>query len=90
MYITIFLSFTSCNIKTITKCNSQVPKIKEVFSVILEQTMVPKNVRWQYHIVQDVLVVQKGESPFAVLKLAFLYNGEKFIEDLDDLTVSFQ
>ena len=37
---------------------------------------------------QDVPLVEKGESPFAVLKLAFLYNGEKFVEDLEDLTVS--
>ena len=50
--------------------------------------MNPKNTRWQIHIVQDVPVVEKGESPFAVLKLAFLYNGEKFVEDLEDLTVS--
>ena len=47
-----------------------------------------KGTRWQIHTVQDVLVVEKGESTFAVLKLAFLYNGEKFVEDLEDLTVS--
>ena len=49
-----------------------------------------KGTRWQTHTVQDVPVVEKGESTFAVLKLAFLYNGEKFIEDLEDLTVTFQ
>nr|XP_040251390.1 trichohyalin-like [Aegilops tauschii subsp. strangulata] len=63
-----------------------VPRIKEVFNAILEQTMNPKKTRWQIHTVQDVPVVEKGESPFAVLKLAFLYNGEKFVEDLEDLT----
>lgn len=45
-----------------------------------------KGTRWQTHTVQDVPVVEKGESTFAVLKLAFLYNGEKFVEDLEDLT----
>ena len=47
-----------------------------------------KGTRWQTHTVQDVPVVEKGESTFAVLKLAFIYNGEKFVEDLEDLTVS--
>ena len=67
---------------------SQVPRFKEVFNTILEQTMNPNKTRWQIHTVQDVSVVEKGESPFAVLKLAFLYNGEKFVEDLEDLSVS--
>ena len=69
---------------------SQVPRFKEVFNTILEQTMNPNKTRWQIHTVQDVPVVEKGESTFDVLKLAFLYNGEKFIEDLEDLTVTFQ
>ena len=47
-----------------------------------------KGTRWQIHTVQDVPVVEKGESTFVVLKLAFIYNGEKFVEDLEDLTVS--
>ena len=67
---------------------SQVPRFKEVFNTILGQTMNAKGTRWQTHTVQDVPVVEKGESTFAVLKLAFLYNGEKFVEDLEDLTVS--
>ena len=50
--------------------------------------MNPKKTRWQIHTVQDVLVLEKGESPFAVLKLVFLYNGEKFVENLEDLIVS--
>ena len=52
--------------------------------------MCPKKTRWQFHTVQDVPMVEKGASPFVVLKLASLYNGEKFIEDLEDLTVTFQ
>ena len=67
---------------------SQVPRFKEVFNTILRQTMTPMRTRWQIHTVQDVPVVEKGETTFAVLKLAFLYNGEKFVEDLEDLTVS--
>ena len=67
---------------------SQVPRFKEVFNTILGQTMNAKGTRWQTHTVQDVPVVEKGESTLAVLKLAFLYNGEKFVEDLEDLTVS--
>nr|XP_020189335.2 uncharacterized protein LOC109774990 [Aegilops tauschii subsp. strangulata] len=63
-----------------------VSRIKEVFNTILEQTINPNKTRWQIHTMQDVPVVEKGESPFAVLKLAFLYNGEKFVEDLEDLT----
>ena len=51
--------------------------------------MKPKSAKWQYKFVQDVPMVEKGESPFAILKLAFLYNGVKFIEDIDDFTVSF-
>ena len=50
--------------------------------------MTPMRTRWQIHIVQDVPVVEKEESTFAVLKLAFIYNGEKFVEDLEDLIVS--
>ena len=67
---------------------SQVPRFKEVFNTILGQTMNAKGTRWQIHTVQDVPVVEKGESTFVVLKLAFLYNGAKFVEDLEDLTVS--
>ena len=67
---------------------AQVPRFKEVFNTILEQTMNPNKIRWQIHTVQDVPVVEKGESTFAVLKIAFLYNGEKFVEDLEDCIVS--
>nr|XP_045089557.1 myosin-1B-like [Aegilops tauschii subsp. strangulata] len=63
-----------------------VPRFKEVFNTILGQTMNAKGTRWQIHTMQDVPVVEKGESTFAVLKLAFLYNGEKFVEDMEDLT----
>ena len=68
---------------------SQVPRFIEVFNTILGQTMNAKGTRWKIHTVQDVLVVEKGESTFAVLKLAFLYNGENFVEDLEDLTVIY-
>ena len=67
---------------------SQVPRFKEVFNIILGQTLNAKGTRWQTHTVQDVPVVEKGESTFVVLKLAFIYNGEKFFQDLEDLTVS--
>ena len=67
---------------------SQVPRFKEVFNTILGQTMTPMRTRWQIHTVQDAPVVEKGESTFAVLKLAFIYNSEKFVQDLEDLTVS--
>ncbi|VAH73423.1 unnamed protein product [Triticum turgidum subsp. durum] len=63
-----------------------VPRFKEVFNIILGQTLNAKGTRWQTHTVQDVPVVEKGELTFVVLKLAFLYNGEKFVEDLEDLT----
>ena len=67
---------------------SQVPRFKEDFNTILGQTMTPMRTRWQIYTVQDVPVVEKGESTFVVLKLAFIYNGEKFVQDLEDLTVS--
>ena len=47
---------------------SQVPRLKEVFNIKLGPTMNAKGTRWQTHTVQDVPVVEKGESTFAVLK----------------------
>ena len=50
------------------------PRRKEIFNVILQETMKPKNAKWEIHIVQDVPIVERGESPFVVLKFIFLYN----------------
>ena len=33
--------------------------------------------------------VEHGESLYAVLRFALLYNGERFIKDIDDFEVSF-
>ena len=48
--------------------------MKEIFNVILQETMKPKNAKWEIHIVQDVPIVERDESPFVVLKFIFLYN----------------
>ncbi|KAI4975747.1 hypothetical protein ZWY2020_049354 [Hordeum vulgare] len=39
---------------------------------------------WQVDILEDMPMVNKGESAYVALKLAFLYNGIKFVEDIDD------
>jgi hypothetical protein len=39
--------------------------------------------------VSDLPKVQIGESPYAVLRFVFLYNGEKLIQEIDDYDVSF-
>lgn len=48
-----------------------------------------KKNRWPVHFVEDVPKVEIGESPFAVLRFAFLYDGNNFIEDIDNFDVSF-
>ena len=38
------------------------------------------NVNW----VNDLPKLELGESPYAVLRFAFVFNGERLIEDIDD------
>ena len=68
----------------------QVPRFKEVFNIIFKNQMENEKSKWDVHFVQGVPKVEKGESPFAVLRFAFLYDGKDFIEDIDNFDVSFR
>ena len=44
--------------------------------------------RYTINWVNDLPKLEFGESPYAVLRFAFIFNGEKLIEDIDDYDVS--
>lgn len=61
-----------------------VPRFKVVFNMVHQRDMETKQKgNWQIKFVEDIPMVDKGESAYAALKLAFLYNGMKFIEDIN-------
>ena len=61
--------------------------LKKVFGAdeLKDKYMANYKINW----VADLPKVQIGESPHAVLRFAFLYNGEKLIQEIDDYDVSF-
>lgn len=69
--------------------SKMIPRIKEVFNMIFDDEKFKQmedfktRSKWDIHWVKDVPRVEKGESPYAVLRFAFLYNGVNFIEDID-------
>ena len=44
--------------------------------------------KYTINYVVDLPKLEFGESPHAVLRFAFLFNGKKLIEDIDDYDVS--
>lgn len=45
--------------------------------------------KWDCQWVEGVPQVERGESLYALLRFALLYNGERFMQDIDDFEVSF-
>jgi hypothetical protein len=67
-----------------------VPRFREVFEVLLDEKFEKEKGKWDVHFVQGVPKVNKGETPFAVLRFAHLFDGNDFIEDIDNFDVSFR
>lgn len=65
------------------------PRFREVFEVLLDEQFEKEKGRWDVHFVKGIPKVNKGETPFAVLRFAYLYDGNDFIEDIDNFDVSF-
>ncbi|KAE8793560.1 hypothetical protein D1007_31845 [Hordeum vulgare] len=39
---------------------------------------------WEVNVLEEMPMVNKGESVYVALKLALMYNGIKFVEDIDN------
>ncbi|KAI4975958.1 hypothetical protein ZWY2020_049565 [Hordeum vulgare] len=66
---------------------ANLPRFKVVHQLVHGREMESKGKgkgNWQVDILEDMPMVNKGESAYVALKLAFLYNDIKFVEDTDD------
>ena len=66
------------------------PRFKEVYEILLGETLEKEKTWWEVHFLQGVPKVNKGKTPFAVLRFAHLFDGNHFVEDIDNFDVSFR
>nr|XP_020195162.1 uncharacterized protein LOC109780992 [Aegilops tauschii subsp. strangulata] len=61
-----------------------VPRFKEVYKILLGEKFEKEKTRWDVEFLQGVPKVNKGETPFAVLRFAHLFDGNHFVEEIDN------
>ncbi|XBH58638.1 hypothetical protein VPH35_080041 [Triticum aestivum] len=61
-----------------------VPRFKEVYEILLGEKFEKEKTRWDVEFLQGVPKVNKGETPFAVLRFAHLFDGNHFFEEIDN------
>ncbi|KAE8770165.1 hypothetical protein D1007_58144 [Hordeum vulgare] len=63
----------------------RLPRFKRVHEVVHGREMETKRKgNWQVNVFEEMPMVNKGESAYVALKLALLYNGIKFFEEIDN------
>ena len=66
------------------------PRFKEVYEILLSEKFEKEKTKWEVQFLQGVPKVNKGETPFAVLRFAHLFDGNHFVEEIDNFDVSFR
>jgi len=67
-----------------------VPRFKAVYEILLGEKFEKEKTKWEVQFLKDVPKVNKGETPFAVLRFAHLFDGNHFFEEIDNFDVSFR
>ena len=66
------------------------PRLKEVYEILLSEKFEKEKTKWEVQFLKGVPKVNKGETPFAVLRFAHLFDGNHFVEEIDNFDVSFR
>ena len=66
------------------------PRFKEVYEILLSEKFEKEKTKWEVQSLKDVPKVNKGETPFVVLRFAHLFDGNHFVEEIDNFDVSFR
>ena len=66
------------------------PGIKAVYEILLGEKFEKEKTKWEVQFLKDVPKVNKGETPFAVLRFAHLFDGNHFVEEINNFNVSFR
>ena len=65
------------------------PRFKAVYEILLGEKFEKEKTKWEVQFLKDVPNVNKGETPFVVLRFTHLFDGNHFVEEIDNLDVSF-
>ena len=66
------------------------PTFKEVYEILLSEKFKKEKTKWEVKFLKDVPKVNKGETPFVVLRFTHLFEGNHFIKEIDNFDVSFR
>ena len=65
------------------------PRFKEVYEILLSEKFEKEKTKWEVQFLKGVPEVNKGETLFAVLRFVHLFDGNHFVEEIDNFDVSF-
>ena len=65
-------------------------RFKEVYEILLGEKFEKEKTRWDVQFLQGVPKVNKGETLFVVPRFAHLFDGNHFVEEIDNFDVSFR